>query len=437
MRPLLLCRVGDDEGLARLVGEQPLLIGRARDCDVALTDPQSSRRHSRVILRGETLLVEDLESVLGTLVNGRRLAPHVPEAIGHRDVLTLADTIIDVVDLDCVPAGVVVGACIVGPGDFRVPLRKGSNVIGTAPDCDLVVDDVEVPPRHADLVLAADGCRLVREPASPPLFVNGEPVVDSSELASGDVFQLSPHAYFGVEVHVGTGRTEWAEPAQAAPGEAVPGEAAPEEAAPEEAAPEEAAPAQPAAFGASQAAETDEGERTHASPSGPHVDTTNTLRLEEIKAALDKARARHAAEIQRSGGVDDTGARSARTPIPISVGNAPPRPRMATPPPDLRAARREAAVRIHVVVPGEDSVIVLLREGAHLLGRSERCRVRLGDPSVMNEHAEVSVGPQGIRVRALSPDGLVLRDGRRLSDSTVAPGERIQFGVMEAWFEEL
>ena len=60
-----------------MVGDT-LTIGRSQDSDIALDDPQVSRRHAQVVRRGDEIFVEDLGSTNGTLVNGRRIsAPHV------------------------------------------------------------------------------------------------------------------------------------------------------------------------------------------------------------------------------------------------------------------------------------------------------------------------------------------------------------------------
>lgn len=52
-----------------LEGEE-LVIGRASDCDVAISDRFLSRRHARLFRRDEEWLVEDLGSRNGTVVNG-------------------------------------------------------------------------------------------------------------------------------------------------------------------------------------------------------------------------------------------------------------------------------------------------------------------------------------------------------------------------------
>jgi len=60
-----------------MVGNR-LTLGRAHENDVVLDDPQVSRHHAQVIRQGDQIIVEDLGSTNGTLVNGRRIVgPHV------------------------------------------------------------------------------------------------------------------------------------------------------------------------------------------------------------------------------------------------------------------------------------------------------------------------------------------------------------------------
>jgi hypothetical protein len=49
------------------------VIGRSKDCDIRLSDPNVSRRHAEVRQEGATYWLVDLDSTNGTSVNGRRL----------------------------------------------------------------------------------------------------------------------------------------------------------------------------------------------------------------------------------------------------------------------------------------------------------------------------------------------------------------------------
>ncbi|HEX9924001.1 MAG TPA: FHA domain-containing protein, partial [Anaerolineae bacterium] len=55
-----------------------------------------SRRHARVLKREGTVVVEDLGSINGTFINGKRLAPYLPEALHHGDQLQLGKLLIEV-----------------------------------------------------------------------------------------------------------------------------------------------------------------------------------------------------------------------------------------------------------------------------------------------------------------------------------------------------
>lgn len=51
-----------------------LLVGRASDCDIRLSEAHLSRQHARLTATAQTLEVEDLHSANGTYVNGKRVS---------------------------------------------------------------------------------------------------------------------------------------------------------------------------------------------------------------------------------------------------------------------------------------------------------------------------------------------------------------------------
>ncbi len=74
----LRMQLGPSIGQVYTMMGNTLTIGRAQDNDVVLDDPQVSRHHAQVVRRGDEIVVEDLGSTNGTLVNGRRITgPHV------------------------------------------------------------------------------------------------------------------------------------------------------------------------------------------------------------------------------------------------------------------------------------------------------------------------------------------------------------------------
>ena len=83
------------EGLVE-IPEGELVIGRASDCHLTINDGLVSRRHARVTNSGNALLVEDLASRNGVLVNERKI--HGPSPIEHGDRIGIGLASLQVVD---------------------------------------------------------------------------------------------------------------------------------------------------------------------------------------------------------------------------------------------------------------------------------------------------------------------------------------------------
>jgi hypothetical protein len=62
----------DANGKQHLVDKVSTLIGRSKDCDIRLTDPNVSRRHAELRQEGTAYWILDLGSTNGVTVNGRR-----------------------------------------------------------------------------------------------------------------------------------------------------------------------------------------------------------------------------------------------------------------------------------------------------------------------------------------------------------------------------
>lgn len=61
------------DGERREIGKRRTLIGRSKECDIQLADPNVSRRHAEVRQEGASYWVVDLDSTNGVEINGRRL----------------------------------------------------------------------------------------------------------------------------------------------------------------------------------------------------------------------------------------------------------------------------------------------------------------------------------------------------------------------------
>jgi pSer/pThr/pTyr-binding forkhead associated (FHA) protein len=85
---------------------KPVRLGRSDPSqnvfpEVDLTDDGAmergvSREHTAIFGRGNSIMVEDLGSTNGTLLNGERLDPYMPEVLQHGDQLQLGQLLIEV-----------------------------------------------------------------------------------------------------------------------------------------------------------------------------------------------------------------------------------------------------------------------------------------------------------------------------------------------------
>ena len=73
--------------------DSELVVGR-EGVDLLLDDPEVSRRHARIAVEEEALVVEDLESLNGTWVNGERIEGRRVLATG--DIVRVGDTTFEI-----------------------------------------------------------------------------------------------------------------------------------------------------------------------------------------------------------------------------------------------------------------------------------------------------------------------------------------------------
>jgi Protein of unknown function (DUF3662)/FHA domain len=60
------------DGTQHTIDKQSVVIGRSKDCDIRISDPNVSRRHAEIRQEGTAYWFVDLESTNGSTVNGRR-----------------------------------------------------------------------------------------------------------------------------------------------------------------------------------------------------------------------------------------------------------------------------------------------------------------------------------------------------------------------------
>ena len=68
----------EDAGVRRLAAAVPLLIGRGAQCGLRISNWRVGRQHARLVREDADIVLEDLGTLAGTMVNGVRVVRHAP-----------------------------------------------------------------------------------------------------------------------------------------------------------------------------------------------------------------------------------------------------------------------------------------------------------------------------------------------------------------------
>jgi hypothetical protein len=82
------------DGRQHEVTKRRVVLGRSRECDIQLADPNVSRRHAELRQEGATYWIVDLDSTNGTEVNGQRTSRSKLEA-GDRIMIGSTELVFD------------------------------------------------------------------------------------------------------------------------------------------------------------------------------------------------------------------------------------------------------------------------------------------------------------------------------------------------------
>ncbi|MGM7678987.1 FHA domain-containing protein FhaB/FipA [Microbacterium sp. A94] len=70
----LVITSGPKAGLELPLGTQPMTIGRSSESGLVIRDDYTSSHHARLLLRGDTWIIQDLDSTNGTFLAGARVS---------------------------------------------------------------------------------------------------------------------------------------------------------------------------------------------------------------------------------------------------------------------------------------------------------------------------------------------------------------------------
>ena len=133
------------------LGSGRLLIGRSSECHLSVSDPLVSRRHASISVNPDALVIEDLGSINGVYVNGRRIQGAHLLNVGDR--VAIGEDELEVIS--STKSGMWAGS----------RRREGDTISGLDPVVPAAPDDVDIvdpePPPSVDATGNIDALELI------------------------------------------------------------------------------------------------------------------------------------------------------------------------------------------------------------------------------------------------------------------------------------
>jgi len=86
-----ICRVkiiSDEGSITKYTETTPFILGRSPECDIVCAGRGVSRQHIKIFIKDKNILLEDLNSSNGTLINGKKIPPGTPYPYHSGDPVT-------------------------------------------------------------------------------------------------------------------------------------------------------------------------------------------------------------------------------------------------------------------------------------------------------------------------------------------------------------
>ncbi len=91
---------GPEQGHRFFLTNDTMVVGRDATADISIPDKSISRQHARLEKAGENIVIVDMGSANGTIINGKKMPPSSPAQLAKEDMVRLGNVI-----LKYVPAG--------------------------------------------------------------------------------------------------------------------------------------------------------------------------------------------------------------------------------------------------------------------------------------------------------------------------------------------
>ena len=183
-----------------------LTIGSDRISGVVIAEPGVKGFHADLRVNGDTILIEDVGTGLGTMVNRRRIAGAVPLRVGDEVgigpvMLVVAEPGSESAEADvaataeesALPASLLESDWALraesGPLEGRLFPIAGSTKVGRALECGISIPEARLSREHAELDIEGDHLVVRDLDSSNGTYHNGNRV-QQAELRHGDMLAL-------------------------------------------------------------------------------------------------------------------------------------------------------------------------------------------------------------------------------------------------------
>ena len=187
----------------------PLIIGREPACGLVIKSWRVARQHARIVARAGILFLEDLGSLVGTFVNGRRVTHHGPLSLG--DEIIVGPCCIHILRLPATDRSVLAAVAGKLPIDPAVPARASPDLslVEGRPQAGNAIQPVVPDPPQARLSPEAPAPAsplACADPSDPPASVAATDeflrhrrrlhtaLLDALDLRRRDILALSDEA---------------------------------------------------------------------------------------------------------------------------------------------------------------------------------------------------------------------------------------------------
>ena len=172
-------------------GGRYFTLGRAAGCDIVLADASVSARHACIVSAGDELVLRDLGSTNGTLLNDE---PVKEAALRHGDVLRFGATDVRFLLSDRRSTHQVVLQFTGGPNAGRTVPTYGASVTVGRLDCGVNLPGPGVAPQHVRIdAYGRDVLFVATLRAANETWLNDQQIRGVAPARAGDRLRIGPH----------------------------------------------------------------------------------------------------------------------------------------------------------------------------------------------------------------------------------------------------